>query len=342
VPNQEIIDYIKSSLSQNLSQNEIKESLLNAGWEDMIIEEAFSVIQEANMVKVAPQQSATKWITWSCAFVILALIFYVGVRIFSPNSLIRSSAVKEVPQKEKPITTVLQTADPSETSGGQMGLTIENKIEFTSAQLANLKTDLTKLYLKYKGQDKNTEPTKSKFDKELNNIFLKDLGVKNVTTENFGILLYPEISSIVKDIMEQFPSRKITEVEITKTPTSKIRISDINYTTISVSELSKYAKKSVTFKVVTNGETAECGVYDKTAFDASGEVVFSKSTYPTCYDSLIKNGMYSDSVYFSNSVSSGLNSDYFKSEGIDYITLEFYVTDVNKKESNRLKLTLTK
>lgn len=334
MPNQEIIDYIKNSLSQNLSQNEIKESLLKAGWKENNIEEAFFVTQGVSLENNT--QTQPKWMIWVGVFLIFGIIA-VAVWLFAIRSL------SDIPlPAEQRNTATNKKSYSSERGGVQISMTIENKIEFTNAQLLNLKTDLTKLYLKYEGQDKNIEPAKTKFDNELNNIFLKDLGVKNATTENFGIFLYPEISSIVKDIMEQFPSRKITEVEVTKTPTSKIRISDINYTTISVSELSKYAKKSITFKVVLNGETAECGVYDQTAFDASGEVVFSKSTYQSCYDPLIKNGMYSDSGYFSNSVSFGLNSDYFKSEGIDYITLEFYVTDVNKKESNRLKLTLTK
>ncbi len=220
------------------------------------------------------------------------------------------------------------------TAGG-LTTTITDKKTFTSAQLSSLKSDLTQLYLKYKGQDKNVEPLKTQYGKELDAVFLKDLGVGNVTTINMGVLFYPEIASIVSGIEKQNPI--VNPPAVSAPPASGMTISNLNYTSISAASMSSYADKPLTFNINTSGALPKCMYYDVSILNASGGNVFDKRTYNDCY---IKSNVYTDKNFFSNH--SDYNSSYFSSEGIDHITFEFYVKDASDNQSNRLMLTITK
>lgn len=145
--------------------------------------------------------------------------------VVSPNSATENFAIK------------FDGTKSTSTSGIKIkgSLTIENKQTFTSTQLAKLKSDLTQLYLKYQGKDKNTEPTKSEFGKELDSIFLKDLGVDNVTTKNFGIFLYPEIASMMADINSSLTASP-TPASVTGTPTATYMVNGVSNLRVNVGD----------------------------------------------------------------------------------------------------------
>lgn len=224
---------------------------------------------------------------------------------------------------------------------------------FTTAQLANLKADMTAFYLKYQDKDqtaKNTEPLQSQHFKEMDAIFLKDLGVvTKITANDFGsasILLQPEIATIISDIETQYGKPK--NVPVAVVPTSKIVISNLSHSSVLISDLSKYATKALTFSVTNVGLAKElCKVtYTTYLDDPKNHPLNRPDTICNPYYSNSKSG-YSDSVYFSNLASSysggydGTSRNYFEIEGIDNTLIEFYLKDTSGKESNRLQLTIT-
>jgi len=128
---------------------------------------------------------------------------------------------------------------------------------------------------------------------------------------------------------------------------NEIIISNLNYTTVSISELSKYLDKPLAFNVA-NAELAKEVCNTESLLDSSGGHVFDDHTICSSYYSTNKNA-YSDPVYFSNLNSAFSGSyenrdgkNYFENEGIDHIVYSFYIKDANNKESNHLSLTITK
>lgn len=234
--------------------------------------------------------------------------------------------------------------------------TTNNEIKsdtFTTAQLANLKNDLTALYLKYQDRtetEKNTEPLRSQVYQEMDAIFLKDLGVvTKISADDIwsaSIFLQPEVADIISDIEAQYGNTK--NVPVAVVPTSKIVISNLNYSSIPISDLSKYATKALTFNVTNVGLAKEfCTVtYHTYLDDPKNHPLNRPHTLCNPYYSKV-NGVYSDPVYFSNLASSysggydGTSKNYFEIEGIDNTIEEFYLKDTSGKESNRLKLTIT-
>ena len=237
-------------------------------------------------------------------------------------------------------TTMVASSGPNIKVSGSIN--IEDKLIFTSAQLAALKADMIKSRLAQNslqelGKDINTEPLKSQISRELDDIFYKDLGVKNVSTENFGVLLYPEIAAILAEIKKQYPSNAKS---VYTPPVSKITISDLSYDTISVSD--KKNKLPPTFKISYNGESLKCVAWDISIFGVSGSqlsnIPTSGSLNDCPYSQFTKNE-YSYPYLFG---STDYSSSFFSQYGIDHIVLEFYVRDMNNGVSNRLKFTFTK
>ena len=224
-------------------------------------------------------------------------------------------------------------------------LTIENKLTFTKTQLKKLKLDLTKLYLKYQYNDVNKEPFKSKYDKEINKIFQKNLKVKNATTDNIGIFFYPEIGQILREIENKYP-KKVKITQSAKKSENGIIISKLNPEIVSVSKLDKYLSTALTF-VIPNDKDAKYVCNSKTSIDARGVAVFESGEL--CDGNFGKSGVYSNQYFFSNMKSSYSGSyetrggkTYFENEGIDHQIILFYVKDSAGKKSNSLEFKVTK
>lgn len=234
------------------------------------------------------------------------------------------------------------------TKGAKVMLDISSS-GFTDAQLVRFKADLAPLYLRYKDKDTNAEPLKTQFWKELDAIFLKDLEVStNLSSGSWsdaGMLLQPQIAKIFVEVETQYGKPK--KAPFVVSPTSKISISNLNYTTILFPELSKYTAKPLTFNI-TSPEIAKDLCINTYYYHVDTSRDDFSNLYTLCnpYYSKVK-GVYSDSVYFSNLASAssggydGTSRSSFEIEGIDHEVQEFYVKDTSGKESNRLKLTLT-
>lgn len=82
--NQQLADFIKASLAQNQSQDQIKQNLLQSGWQDGDIAEAFNAVNPSSVVvPVAPVKYAGFWIRWAASmldgFIVGAMGFVVGI-----------------------------------------------------------------------------------------------------------------------------------------------------------------------------------------------------------------------------------------------------------------------
>ncbi len=224
-------------------------------------------------------------------------------------------------------------------------ITIDDKTTFTESQLSQFKADMTQLYLKYQYQDVNVEPLKTEYAKQMDVVFLKDLGVDNVTTKNSGIFFYPEIGSILSSIKNKYPNQSEIN-KSSKASENGIILSEMNPTVVSISELSKYLSTPLTFKI-SNDSGVQKVCTKSFLLDSKGVDVFDP--HEICNGYYGKNGIYSDTVYFSN-FKSGISGSYetrggktyFENEGIDHEIVDFYVKDTTGKESNHLKFTFTK
>lgn len=222
---------------------------------------------------------------------------------------------------------------------------ISDKLIFKKAQLRKLKADLTKLYLRYQNKDVNKEPLKSKFDKEINKIFQKNLKVKNVTTENFGIFLYPEIGMIMRDIKNKYPKKSVATNNV-NTSENGIKLSKLKPESVSISKLDKLSTTPLTFVISKDSDVKS--VCNKVFnLNAKGVDVFEPRELCSAYYG--KKGVFSDLSFFANKKSSISGSyetrggkTYFENEGIDHQIVMFYVVDSAGKKSNSLKFTFTR
>lgn len=212
----QLIEYIKAALASGQSREAVTLALVQNGWKTEDIQQGFAdVAIQAPVVASSPSTPSNLPLFLIAGTVLGIVIVSGGLLLISPQTKNNDTNIAGTIPVTATTTTeniVLDDTTLASSSGTAPkitgSITIDNKLTFTSTQLSNLKTDLIKLYTKYNGQDKNVEPLKTQFGKELNAIFLKDLGVADVTTTNMGILLYPEIGSIMADIQKQFGTPK--------------------------------------------------------------------------------------------------------------------------------------
>lgn len=352
--NPQLVEYMKAALASGQSREAITQSLVQNGWKAEDIQQGFAnTVTPVQVYSASVPTTTLSTPTHSKLPMILGAVAVVAVlavtgglvwadqQVKNNEASIANTASTTTESVVLDDTTLVSSSSTAPKITGS--ISIDNKLTFTATQLSNLKTDLIKLYAKYNGQDKNAEPLKTQFGKELNAIFLKDLGVANVTTTNMGILLYPEIGSIMADIQKQIGSNKVNAVS-TATPTSGLVISNLSYSTISVSK--SHANGGTlpppTFRIASNGETPRFVYWDVSMFDTFGNKISGVQTTGGTNDSIssgFTDGTYSYPYLFG---SSDFSPDFFSKNGIDHMVLEFYVSDVNHRESNRLKFTFTK
>lgn len=82
--NQQLVDYIKASLAQNQSQDQIRQNLLQSGWQENDITEAFNTVNPSSVaVPVAPIKYAGFWIRWVASmldgFIVGAIGFVISI-----------------------------------------------------------------------------------------------------------------------------------------------------------------------------------------------------------------------------------------------------------------------
>lgn len=99
--NQQLVDFIKAALAQNQTQDQMRQSLLQSGWQEGDIVEAFSVaISGSTVVPVAPIKYAGFWIRWAAAMldglIVTAASFIINI-LFGIILVIFSVKIEESP-----------------------------------------------------------------------------------------------------------------------------------------------------------------------------------------------------------------------------------------------------
>lgn len=303
---------------------------------------------------IPPTLQKTSVGTKSRTFLVLSIIFVPIVVLIGyfliPNYVDEVIVDKNTTGDTNTVVTTIDDSTIVASSGMDIkingSLTIENKITFTEKQLVAFESDMTLLYLKYQNQDKNVEPLKSEYSRQLDAIFLKNLAIPEVT-KNLGILFYPEIAKILSDIKNKYPtqSQSVTATAVSSSANG-IVLSNIDPKVVSIADLDKYTSTALTFKIA-NDANAKSLCHKEFNLDEKGVDVFEPRI--TCDGYYVKNGVYSDKYFFSNfkSVTSGSyetrnGKTYFENEGINRRVIDFYVKDTNVKESNRLRFVFTR
>ena len=379
MPNEEILKYIKDSLSQNYTRDQIWKALLQVGWGNEQVEEAFRSVQSSSggtpaqpqgfsamSSNYVPEQSRTQSATprsmFPMAIIAGVVLVAVGIGITFWALTKKDTTPSLLPAEQALFSGATTTAVLSTTA--TCGTEDCFRQKFASCELASFQTTVqgfgAAAYYEIIGPKPDgcemtfkypTNPNPKWVDQPMTCTFDNKIefrtSVANTFTQatNGSAKCTGPLYDILRSIASS-PSIK-TSTAIEQTPTSKIVISDLNYTTVSVSELSKYTKNPLTFKVA-NVELAKYECETESFLDSLGGQVFENHTICNPYYSKEKN-TYSDPVYFSNYAAGILGSyntrngkSYFENEGVDHIIVEFYLTDADKKESNHLKLTFTK
>lgn len=223
-----------------------------------------------------------------------------------------------------------------------------NSPTFTKLQLSNLKKDLESLFCAGEKIAGVTSATEQQL-KSIDAIFLRNLGIKsNLVSRNFssaGVLFIPEVAQAMAEVKYSDMCRNQKILRVVKEPTSKINISNLNYTKISVANISAYKDKILSFNV-SDESLVKRVCTNITVINKEGKDVFEPDTRCSDYYSA-GNGLHSDKYYFSNS---NYTSEYFESQRIDHINIDFYVIEDGGSypsykgalESNHLTLTFTR
>lgn len=130
--------------------------------------------------------------------------------------------------------------------------------------------------------------------------------------------------------------------------TSDIGISNLNYTSISITEIKNYIGKMITFNV-SNPETGMKFCADSTRVKTSGVVNVTKDD--VCVYNRPQSGLFtynegthtvSAALFPHDTATADTATTQFMRDEIDHYDMEFYVQDSSGKQSNRLKFTITK
>jgi hypothetical protein len=229
-------------------------------------------------------------------------------------------------------------------------LKIENKDHYTKQQLSDLEKSLVAYYAKWKGQDINKEPLKSAADKELDQIVLKNLGVSDVTTKNFGIFLYPEINAILNRVKQGQPttqskpqkpqgSQEKYNAQVTPNSVSNAKglsILSVNFNLIKLSQFELFKKEGIKFKI---SEPTSAKNICRTILMYNTKNVVEFQMHDKCKPIEIKNSEYIEGDYSNDAemIKKAL------SEGkIIKIVYETYLTDAKQLPSNKVTISFEK
>lgn len=251
-------------------------------------------------------------------------------------------------------------SSPSAVSKGSKATTDQsftpenNPTKFTDTQLANFKKDIELFLCSGEKVAGVTSATKEE-QKSMDAIFLKDLGIKsNLSSGNFseaGVFLIPEVNKALTEAKSSDMCRHQKIIAVVKDPTSKLRISNLNYTKISAADISSYKDKVLSFNV-SDESLAKRFCTKVTSIDKDGKNFSDPNAYCNPYLSTEK-GFYGDQDFFHN-FSGYFSSEHFYQDGIDHIQVDLYLLENGGEdkgnfssykgslESNHLVLTITK